>query len=198
MKCRHVIAGIVLTAILGAALPASAAADEIAAPSAAAAASQADEPLTLIPLGVFTTTGYCPCGSCSGRWGRLTSTGALAAAGHTVAVDPRVIPYGARLMINGVIYTAEDRGGGVRGNHIDIFYDTHEESRLHGAQAAEGLSDTAVANNAAKRAYARFFPAARTAFPYAAVSGAGLCLSVPLSRGAPSHWPDTSRSSVPS
>ena len=77
------------------------------------------------------------CGSCSGRWGRLTSTGALAAAGHTVAVDPRVIPYGARLMINGVIYTAEDRGGGVRGNHIDIFYDTHEESRLHGAQAAE-------------------------------------------------------------
>ncbi len=137
MKCRHVIAGIVLTAILGAALPASAAADEIAAPSAAAAASQADDPLTLIPLGVFTTTGYCPCGSCSGRWGRLTSTGALAAAGHTVAVDPRVIPYGARLMINGVIYTAEDRGGGVRGNHIDIFYDTHEESRLHGAQAAE-------------------------------------------------------------
>ena len=105
--------------------------------SAAAAASQADDPLTLIPLGVFTTTGYCPCGSCSGRWGRLTSTGALAAAGHTVAVDPRVIPYGARLMINGVIYTAEDRGGGVRGNHIDIFYDTHEESRLHGAQAAE-------------------------------------------------------------
>ena len=92
MKCRHVIAGIVLTAILGAALPASAAADEIAAPSAAAAASQADEPLTLIPLGVFTTTGYCPCGSCSGRWGRLTSTGALAAAGHTVAVDPRLIP----------------------------------------------------------------------------------------------------------
>ena len=137
MKCRHVIAGIVLTAILGAALPASAAADEIAAPSAAAAASQGDEPPTLIPPGVFTTTAYRPCGSCSGRWGRLTSTGALAAAGHTVAVDPRVIPYGARLMINGVIYTAEDRGGGVRGNHIDIFYDTHEESRLHGAQAAE-------------------------------------------------------------
>ena len=137
MKCRHVIAGIVLTAILGAALPASAAADEIAAPSAAAAASQADDPPTPIPLGVFTTTGYCPCRGRSGRWGRLTSTGALAAAGHTVAVDPRVIPYGARLMINGVIYTAEDRGGGVRGNHIDIFYDTHEESRLHGAQAAE-------------------------------------------------------------
>ena len=137
MKCRHVIAGIVLTAILGAALPASAAADEIAAPSAAATASQADQPPPLLPLGVFSPTRYCPCGSCSGRWGRLTSTGALAAAGHTVAVDPRVIPYGARLMINGVIYTAEDRGGGVRGNHIDIFYDTHEEIRLHGAQAAE-------------------------------------------------------------
>ena len=102
------------------------------------AAKTTEEPAShLVSLGVFKTTGYCPCGSCSGRWGRLTSTGALAAAGHTVAVDPRVIPYGARLMINGVIYTAEDRGGGVRGNHIDIFYDTHEESRLHGAQAAE-------------------------------------------------------------
>ena len=57
--------------------------------------------------------------------------------GHTIAVDPRVIPYGSKVMINGVVYTAEDRGGAVRGNHIDIFFNTHAETRQHGTQSAE-------------------------------------------------------------
>lgn len=91
----------------------------------------------LIPLGVFKTTGYCPCRACSEGWGRHTSTGATASAGHTIAVDPRVIPYGSKVMINGVIYTAEDRGGGVKGSHIDIFFNTHSETRQHGTQNAE-------------------------------------------------------------
>ncbi|MCI6886971.1 MAG: 3D domain-containing protein [Lachnospiraceae bacterium] len=88
-------------------------------------------------LGIFRTTGYCPCYQCSEGWGRHTSTGAIATSGHTIAVDPRVIPYGSKVMINGVIYTAEDRGGGVRGNHIDIFYDTHSQTRQHGSRNLE-------------------------------------------------------------
>ena len=40
---------------------------------------------------------------------------------------------GSKVMIGGVIYTAEDRGGGVKGNHIDIFYDTHAQTRQHGS-----------------------------------------------------------------
>ena len=91
----------------------------------------------LVPLGVFKTTGYCPCRACSEGWGRHTCTGAVATAGHTIAVDPRVIPYGSKVMINGVVYTAEDRGGAVRGNHIDIFFNTHAETRQHGTQSAE-------------------------------------------------------------
>lgn len=91
----------------------------------------------LISLGIFKTTGYCPCYQCSEGWGRHTCTGAIASSNHTVAVDPRVIPYGSKLMINGTIYTAEDRGGGVRGNHIDIFYDTHSQTRQHGSRQAE-------------------------------------------------------------
>lgn len=88
-------------------------------------------------LGVFKTTGYCPCGICSEGWGRRTSTGAIATANHTIAVDPRVIPYGSKVMINGVVYTAEDRGGAVKGNHIDIFFNTHGETRAHGTRTAE-------------------------------------------------------------
>lgn len=92
---------------------------------------------TMTPLGSFKTTGYCPCYSCSEGWGRSTSTGALATASHTIAVDPKVIPYGSQVMIDGVIYTAEDRGGGVKGNHIDIYFDTHAETRQHGTRQQE-------------------------------------------------------------
>ena len=92
---------------------------------------------SLVPLGNFKLTAYCPCRICSEGWGRHTCTGAVATAGHTIAVDPRVIPYGSKVMINGVVYTAEDRGGAVRGNHIDIFFNTHAETRQHGTQSAE-------------------------------------------------------------
>lgn len=88
-------------------------------------------------LGMFRTTAYCPCRGCSGKWGGRTSTGTVATAGHTISVDPRVIPYGSRLMIGGVIYTAEDCGGGVRGNHIDIFFNTHGETRAYGTRSME-------------------------------------------------------------
>jgi len=91
----------------------------------------------LVPLGTFKTTGYCPCYQCSEGWGRHTSSGALATANHTVAVDRRVIPLGSRLLINGQEYVAQDVGGGVRGNHIDIYFNTHAETRQHGVRNAE-------------------------------------------------------------
>ncbi|MDO4294905.1 MAG: 3D domain-containing protein [bacterium] len=96
-----------------------------------------DANTSLQSLGVFKLTGYCPCNRCSEGWGRHTATGAIASSNHTIAVDPSVIPYGTQVMINGIIYTAEDRGGGVRGKHIDIFYDTHAETRQHGTTQAE-------------------------------------------------------------
>ncbi|WP_077611974.1 3D domain-containing protein [Clostridium sp. Marseille-P2415] len=88
-------------------------------------------------LGVFRTTAYCPCRKCSGGWGGRTSTGTIATANRTISVDPRVIPYGSRIMIGGTIYTAEDCGGGVKGNHIDIFFNTHAETRAYGSQNIE-------------------------------------------------------------
>lgn len=98
------------------------------------AAGAAANSQKLIPLGVFQTTAYCPCRACSEGWGRHTCTGAIATANHTIAVDPRVIPFGSKVMINGVVYTAEDRGGAVKGNHIDIFFNTHAETTRHGVQ----------------------------------------------------------------
>ena len=67
----------------------------------------------------------------------MTSSGHLAQERHTIATDPSVIPEGTKVEINGVVYTAEDIGGGVRGNHIDIFYESHEECLQFGVRYAE-------------------------------------------------------------
>ena len=55
----------------------------------------------------------------------------------TIAVDPSVIPFGKRVMINGHIYTAEDSGSKIKGNRIDIFMSTHEEAKQFGVKQAE-------------------------------------------------------------
>lgn len=80
-----------------------------------------------VPMGEFKTTAYCPCEECSEGYGRHTSTGCCARAQHTIAVDPSVIGYGAKVEIDGDLYRAEDCGGGVEGDHVDIFFDTHDE-----------------------------------------------------------------------
>lgn len=92
---------------------------------------------SLKSLGVFRLTGYCKCPICCGKWSSVNSTyiGAVPRVNHTIAVDPRVIPFGTKVMINGVVYTAEDKGGGVKGNHIDIFCGSHAAASRIGGSA---------------------------------------------------------------
>lgn len=53
-----------------------------------------------------------------------------------VAVDPSVIPLGSRIKIDGydTIFSAEDTGGGIRGNHIDVYFDTYAAAIQFGVQ----------------------------------------------------------------
>ena len=81
----------------------------------------------LIDMGEFKITAYCPCEGCSDEWGRRTYSGKTAEAGRTIAVDRSVIDIGSKVKIGKHIYIAEDTGGKVDGDHIDIFFDTHEE-----------------------------------------------------------------------
>lgn len=69
-------------------------------------------------LGQFTITYYWPG---EDKYGRLTSTGNIAREGKTIAVDPTIIPYGSIVLINGNEYVAQDCGGAIKGNKIDIF-----------------------------------------------------------------------------
>lgn len=60
--------------------------------------------------------------------GNPTATGVMPKRG-TVAVDPNVIPLGTKLYIPGYGQgVAQDTGGAVRGNIVDLFFDTREEA----------------------------------------------------------------------
>ena len=89
---------------------------------------------TEIDMGEFRLTAYCPCETCSAHWGRQTATGVTARSGHTIAVDPKVIAYGTIIAIGNREYIAEDCGARVKGDHIDIFVDTHEEVEQFGVK----------------------------------------------------------------
>lgn len=83
---------------------------------------------------MYRLTAYCPCEVCCGKSDGITSTGVRATAGRTVSVDPDIIPYGSEVVINGHTYIAEDCGGAIKGNKIDIFFDTHQEALEFGVQ----------------------------------------------------------------
>jgi 3D (Asp-Asp-Asp) domain-containing protein len=73
---------------------------------------------------------------------KITATGTVAKVG-TVAVDPKLIPYGTKMYIEAEdgswVYgyaVAEDCGGGIKGNKIDLFFDTYDECIKFGVRKA--------------------------------------------------------------
>ena len=73
----------------------------------------------------------------------ITATGTHAKYG-TVAVDPRVIPLGSKLFIESsdgrFVYgyaTAEDTGGAIKGNKVDLFFPTYSECMQFGRRSVK-------------------------------------------------------------
>lgn len=83
-----------------------------------------------IYLGEFWITHYCPCSYCCGAGGgKVTASGTTPTAGRTVGVNPRLITYGSKLKVGkNSGYVAEDTGGGIGWQHLDIFCNTHAEA----------------------------------------------------------------------
>lgn len=87
--------------------------------------SQVEELQKWRSLGVFRITAYW---FGEDEYGDLTSTGVKAQVNHTIAVDPEIIPYGSKVMIDGQIYVAEDCGGAVKNNVIDVWVENQSNS----------------------------------------------------------------------
>ena len=73
---------------------------------------------------------------------KITATGTVAHVGG-IAVDPKVIPYGTRMYIVSAsgawcygYAVAEDCGGGIKGNKVDLFFDTYDECISFGVRDA--------------------------------------------------------------
>lgn len=76
----------------------------------------------------FTATGYCPCSSCCNKTTGITASGTKATAGRTVAMSSKY-SFGTKVEIKGMgTYVVEDRGGAIKGNKIDIYFDSHQEA----------------------------------------------------------------------
>lgn len=84
---------------------------------------------------VFKVTHYCGCSKCCGIYSDGSESVAYGASGKrleafvSVAIDPSVIPLGTVMHdAEGHLYRAEDTGGAIKGNRIDLFVGNHQEA----------------------------------------------------------------------
>lgn len=85
-------------------------------------------------LGSFKLTAYCSCPICCGPWsGGPTASGKMPTEDHTVAMAG--LPFGTQLIINGEVYTVEDRGTPY--GHVDIYMNDHQQALQFGVQYAD-------------------------------------------------------------
>ena len=72
------------------------------------------------------------CGKSDG----ITASGTHVQQGRTIAA-PSWIPFGTTVVINGVSYVAEDRGGYICDNRLDIYMDSREDAVEFGRKEME-------------------------------------------------------------
>lgn len=131
--------------------PATTAATTAQTTAAQTTAAQTTAAQTTSSSGSNTPSGMTYYGSCritfygpqplgDGTYSTTTATGTTCSEGRTVAADWSIFPAGTTIYIandplgGDGYYTVEDRGGGVRGNHIDIYADDGESRSTTSAE----------------------------------------------------------------
>lgn len=86
---------------------------------------------------MYVITAYCPCVKCCGKSNGITASGIKARQGVTVAAD-KSIPFGTKIYIDGVgERIVQDRGGAIKGNKIDLFFNDHQPALNFGRQTKQ-------------------------------------------------------------
>jgi 3D (Asp-Asp-Asp) domain-containing protein len=84
-------------------------------------------------------TAYCPCPKCCGKHsdGR-TACGHKIAEGDTFVAADKRYRFGTKMVVSGYNDSAPvevlDRGGAIRGNRLDVFFNSHKEARRWGVR----------------------------------------------------------------
>ena len=78
-------------------------------------------------------TAYCPCSKCCGRYSDgVTACGHKIRMGDTFVAADRRYPFSTEMLIPGYGNSQRvqvlDRGGAIKGNRLEVFFDTHEEA----------------------------------------------------------------------
>ncbi len=83
-------------------------------------------------------TAYDGCYECNKPYYGYPSYIGLPLAHGIVAVDPKVIPMGTRLYVQGYGNAiAADQGNAIKGNRLDLFFDTHAEALRYGMKTVK-------------------------------------------------------------
>lgn len=86
----------------------------------------------------MTATGYDSCYECNKPFYGKPSYIGLPLTKGIVAVDPRVIPMGTRLYVEGYGEAiAADQGNAIKGNRIDLFFDSHQQALNYGKKTVK-------------------------------------------------------------
>ena len=85
----------------------------------------------------YVITAYCHCAKCCGKSDGITASGIMAVEGITVAMD-KSMPFDKKIYIDGVgERIVQDRGGAIKGNRIDLYFDNHQSALNFGRQIKE-------------------------------------------------------------
>lgn len=87
-----------------------------------------------LPEGKFTinASAYTAAADECGKSDGVTASGVKVKKNRTLACPP-AYPFGARIAIEGYgVYTCEDRGGAIKGNHFDVYMETKQEAFAFG------------------------------------------------------------------
>jgi len=84
-------------------------------------------------------TAYCPCRKCCGRYSDgITACGYKIRPGDSFVAADKKYPFGTEMIIagykNGEPVKVLDRGGVIRGNRLDVFFDSHEDALKWGVR----------------------------------------------------------------
>jgi Uncharacterized protein conserved in bacteria len=80
---------------------------------------------------VAEVTAYTPSDDECGKHDGITASGTYATEGRTIAMD-NSIPFGTKVLIGDTVYIVEDRGGSIKGNHVDIFMNDKDRAQEFG------------------------------------------------------------------